>query len=769
MTFEAVGTTLNALPVTSIADDAVDSVMQGKVTIVAAPTGSGKSMVLPAKLADASGEPVVVLVPRRFLATDAASNVAQLAGTELGTDVGYAIGEMAGEKSKFSDKTKLLFVTYGYAISSGLINRAKNIVLDEVHEASEDISLARAILHERKGRESGLRLLEMSATVDASRQRGYWSDVADTAAHEVNGQQLACEERRLTPGRDSDSIAQIAVDLIRNEDRKGIAIFRSGIKDVEATVSELKTLTARAGLRNVEIVQVYGGTPADERAQARLAPKPGHCKIIVGTNVIESGVNLRWLDAGISDGTGKIPYDRADTGASALVLEDLPQWRIVQQRGRVNRAPDATGFNSGIFILHSNKEMAHRPQQATPELERRSLMNIAFRAACLGYDPESLRFDAHVEPARLQEAKDNLVRLGLIDDYWNPTRDGEYAARLPLSPENAAMLSEAQRMDVAAMRSSDVAVRKRPKILPDAIVMAALIEQGGIRDDYRRSHGLEGKSDVHGASDVLDGLKAYLQLERTGAARLVAAAANDPLGDTAQDSTVLEAARARLKEDCAKLNVSYVDFNEVMLLVGEIRARHPDGRALSHEREMPFDVARYDALKQTILHGNAHRLFQLQRDGKVPTYRDLLRDHGSARNDRGAPFNDYHVNEYSTLHGAQQSSRAPFLVGTLRELPPRRGALGEAPQIMIDEPTSVPAHVFVQWAAAHEPRLVGEVEYDRKHKGGELNARYAGAARFSIPLPKQTPELAAQLSQLAAGEDSWAASVHAGKGGPRQR
>jgi len=768
MTFEHLNERLASLPVTRVAEAVVQSVMQQKVSILAAPTGSGKSMIVPAKLADACNAQVVVLVPRRDLATNAAANVAKLAGTTLGQDVGYAIGSMAGEKSNFSDQTKLLFATYGYAISSGLINRANHIVLDEVHEASEDISLARAILHGRKQHEPELHLLEMSATVNAARQRHYWNDIADTAIHEVTGHAMPCDERRLTPGRDADSIAQVALDLIQKEGRKGIAIFRSGIKDVESTVQELQTLAARARIPNLEIVQIYGGTPADERAQALQDPKPDHCKIIVGTNVIESGVTLPWLDAGISDGTGKIPYDRPDTGASALVLEDLPQWRVVQQRGRPNRAPQVTGFDRGIFILFSNKEMEHRPQQATPEIERRALTRIAFHAASLGYDPRQLKFDATIAPSRLAEAKSQLMLLGLIDEDWQLTSDGEYAARMPLSPENAAMLCEAQRLDVTAMRASDKATRQRPKLLPDAIILAALTEQQGMREHYTRGHGLEGKSDIHGGSDALDGLKAYRQLERSGAARMVAAAASAPEIEATLDPVILEAARTRLKNDCAALNVNYTDMCEVMLLVASIRARHRDARALQHDDQAPYDAARYDGLKQALLHGHAHKLFALQTQGKNPTYRDLLRDAGNARNDRGEPFSGYSLNPYSSVHGEQASARAPLLVGHLRELPPKRGAMAEAAQIVIDDPTSIPSHVFVRWAAAHAPALLNDVEYARA-KPTELSARYAGRAHFTLPLPKATPELHAQLSQLSQGNAHWAGFVQGSRTTHQQR
>jgi len=157
--FQALRDTLTALPVYGIIDDVVRDVRAGRVTVVAASTGSGKSMLLPSALADAGDEQVVVLVPRRFLATDAAYNVAELSHVPIGDQVGYALGQMDGESSQRSAQTRLLYCTYGYALSSGLINKARMLVLDEVHEADEYISLARAILRERKTRDPHLQLL----------------------------------------------------------------------------------------------------------------------------------------------------------------------------------------------------------------------------------------------------------------------------------------------------------------------------------------------------------------------------------------------------------------------------------------------------------------------------------------------------------------------------------------------------------------------------------------------------------------------------------
>ena len=735
--FAKVLETLKQLPVSTLVNDVVKSVMAGKVTVLAAPTGSGKSMLVPAMLADATQEQVVVLVPRRFLATDAAKNVAQMAGSPIGTDVGYALSEMSGEKSAFTDKTRLLFVTYGYAISSGLISKAKNIVLDEVHESAQDISLARAILYERKKTDPSLRLLEMSATIRASQQASYWQP-SEAEIHTVDGQTLACEERWQKPAKESPSIAETAIDLLTKEDRNGIAIFRSGIKDVEQTVEELQALIKTQHIPNVEVVQVYGRTPEDEREVARADPKPGWKKIIVGTNVIESGVNLRWVDAGISDGFGKIPHDRFDTGAEALVKQDLPQWRIVQQRGRINRDPARTGKSSGIFILQAKQPMESRMMQEEPELERCSLDSFAFKAASRGYVPDQLHLDAKVKPERWQESLDNLMRLGLVNADWSLTKDGKYVASMPLSPETGAMLCEAKRMDVAAMRSGDPALMQRPKLLPDAIVIAALTEMGGLRDDNRYGHRLDAISDIHGGSDIIDGMKAYLQLRNRTETKFVL----DPVGTLAQENgaVTLEAARDKLKKACKAVNVHYRSFCDAMTLVDEIKSRQSDKKSIPDEPHS-FDQAQYDALKQAVLNGNVNHLFQRNEE---QGYRDLIRDYGKRRNDAGGLFNDYPINPYSAVGKAQETSHTPLLVGKLREFP-GKGEGGE-PNVVLNQVTSIPADVFVAFAAGRSETLLDKVEISDDQK--ELSARYANRAHFTLTLPPMTPELSQNLATL---------------------
>ena len=125
---------LKDLPVNEISDAVMDSV-DNNVTIISSPTGSGKTLTIPAKLADKipDNERVVVLVPRKFLAINAAETVSELSGGTLGEEVGYAVGTQGGDEPLFSKNSKIIFATYGYAIeisNSSAVSGSNNFLAE---------------------------------------------------------------------------------------------------------------------------------------------------------------------------------------------------------------------------------------------------------------------------------------------------------------------------------------------------------------------------------------------------------------------------------------------------------------------------------------------------------------------------------------------------------------------------------------------------------------------------------------------------------------
>jgi HrpA-like RNA helicase len=474
---------LSALPVSGIARKVVKNVLLGTVTIVASATGSGKTLLLPANLARATNDLVVVLVPRRFLAVNAAETVAELSGLTVGQEIGYAIGAQSGEDSQRSANTKILYCTYGYALASGLINTAGVIVFDEVHEASLDMSICRALVQRRIASGQRVHVLEMSATINAERQAAYWRSVASVEVVEIDGRTFPCQSRHRPAQAPEDAV----VDLIR-EGRKGILVFRPGRGEVEETAQTIRDLVGEG----VEVAEIYGELDYLTRKEAVAAPKGG-VKVLVGTNVVESGANIPWLDSGVTCGTAKELSVRLETGATILKLIDLPRWRLDQQEGRIKR------FRDGIFVLCSPLAYKSRPAETTPEIKRLTLTELVMHCAGFKLRAEQLVFDYPPEQGQLYEAETKLQRLGLIDDKCRLTNAGQFVSGLPVGPETGALLWHAKEIGVLGA------------VLP----LAALIEVDGVRKDFRFPHGL------NGSSDWLDGYKAFLlaYVEGSGQAR----------------------------------------------------------------------------------------------------------------------------------------------------------------------------------------------------------------------------------------------------------
>lgn len=475
MSFEKLFAELADRPVSEVADAVTKSVVSGKVTILSSATGSGKTLYQSAHLADTIGKQVFVLVPRRLLAVNAAETVAKLTQCELGTDVGYGIGSQSGDVSLWNKDTKLVFVTNGYALASGLVHTVSIFVLDEVHEASMDLSIIRAILHRRIAHGEKIQVLEMSATMDVEHQSAYWSSVSQTKIFQIDGKTFDCELRH----KPADTVEAEVMNLL-HEGRRGILVFRPGVGEVQETARQVERLAKLAKL-DIEISQIYGEMDSDERDKAAALPIDGKPKVLIGTNVIESGVNISWFDAGVSCGKGKENGIRVETGATFLELVDLSQWRLSQQEGRIKR------FCPGIFVLCSKKSFGERLEETRPEIERLALTRLVMYCAGLGLRTQELTFDYAPDPEKVKEAELKLRQLGLIDQECRLTEAGTMVSQLPVGPETGAMLWHAKHLGCLSA------------MLP----LVAVIEVGGLRRNPARSHGL------NTSSDYLDAVLAF--------------------------------------------------------------------------------------------------------------------------------------------------------------------------------------------------------------------------------------------------------------------
>lgn len=114
--------------------------------------------------------------PRRVAAYTVAKRVAEEMDVEFGEEVGYSVRF----EDVTSERTKLKFVTDGLllreAIGDELLSRYSIIILDEAHERTLATDILMGLLKNLLSKRSDLKLVVMSATLDAGRFQRYFNN-----------------------------------------------------------------------------------------------------------------------------------------------------------------------------------------------------------------------------------------------------------------------------------------------------------------------------------------------------------------------------------------------------------------------------------------------------------------------------------------------------------------------------------------------------------------------------------------------------------------
>ena len=163
--------------------DAVRAALRASraVVLVAAP-GAGKTTRVPPALAG-DGR-VLVLQPRRAAARALARRVADEQGWTLGREVGWHVRF----EPRYGADTQVLFATEGILTArlqqDPLISDVATVVLDEFHERSVHADLGVALVKQAWLARNDLRVVVMSATLDAGQVSRFLGDcpVVEVAA-----------------------------------------------------------------------------------------------------------------------------------------------------------------------------------------------------------------------------------------------------------------------------------------------------------------------------------------------------------------------------------------------------------------------------------------------------------------------------------------------------------------------------------------------------------------------------------------------------------
>ncbi len=257
--------------------------------MVTAAPGAGKTTrVPPALLGDG---PVILLQPRRVAARTIAARIAAERGWTLGREVGWQVRF----ERRFTSGTRLLAVTEGVLTArlqrDPLASEFRTIVLDEFHERSVHADVAIALAREAWRAREDLRIVVMSATLDAGAVSAF---LGLCPVIDVPGRTHPIDIA-YAPGQ---SVADAAIEALGAGG--DVLCFLPGAAEIRRAIADIAPRAA-----DVEVLPLHGSLDADEQERA-LGPSARR-RIIVATNLAETSVTVPGVTAVVDSGLQKVP------------------------------------------------------------------------------------------------------------------------------------------------------------------------------------------------------------------------------------------------------------------------------------------------------------------------------------------------------------------------------------------------------------------------------------------------------------------------------
>ncbi|KAJ4372578.1 putative ATP-dependent RNA helicase ucp12 [Didymella sp. IMI 355093] len=446
-----------SLPAWKLRDDIVRTVNRCNVTIISGETGSGKStqsvqFVLDDLIQRQLGAVanIICTQPRRISALGLADRVADERCARVGEEIGYTI---RGESKQKPGVTKITFVTTGVLLrrlqTSGggaedvvaALADVSHVVVDEVHERSLDtdflLVLLRQILRTRKD----LKVILMSATLDADVFEAYFKEVGPVGRVEIAGRTHPVTDYYVDDvmhftgfkgyaGEDEDAQDKsfsanlrsigfginydLIAETVRHIDRQlgdkdgGILIFLPGTMEID------RTLRALENFSNLHALPLHASLLPAEQKRVFPLPPSGKRKVIAATNVAETSITIEDIVAVID--TGRVKETSYDPQNNMVRLAETWASRAAckQRRGRAGRVRAGDCYK--LYTRNAEAKMLERPD---PEIRRVPLEQMCLSIKAMGVKDVSGFLASALTPPEstaVEGAVNLLSQMGAITD-----------------------------------------------------------------------------------------------------------------------------------------------------------------------------------------------------------------------------------------------------------------------------------------------------------------------------------------------------------------
>ncbi|WP_455757513.1 ATP-dependent helicase HrpB [Sulfurimonas sp.] len=433
------------LPIHEVLEEIKSSLNTNQTLILQAPPGAGKSTVVPISLLKEVwlGDKIIIMLePRRVAARMVATQMAKLLGEELGQSVGYQVKM----DSVYSKQTKILVVTEAILVrklqSNQTLDDVAMIIFDEFHERSihTDLSLALSLQVQELLRDD-LKILIMSATLNSEKISSLLGSVPviTSKGKMYDVQNIYLDIKTSQPDFRSLNSLLLSTTLKAVKDNDGdILVFLAGVKEIK----NLQTSLLNSSLsKDILVLPLYSSLSKNE--QDRAIAKSSKRKIILSTNIAQTSLTIEGVKVVIDSGLEKQSRYNYSNAMDHLELTFISKDSATQRAGRAGRLSEGVCYR----LWHVEKVL----QQSTkPEILRADLTSLILDLSLWGVDKfNELKFLDIPHAKIIQDSKEVLKELAMLDDSFKITPFGKDALSLGLHPRFAYMILKANDLGFA--------------------------------------------------------------------------------------------------------------------------------------------------------------------------------------------------------------------------------------------------------------------------------------------------------------------------------